>query len=343
MKLRPEQLDDRLAAQAPAIFLVSGNEPLLVDECLESIRAHAQAVGATERQVHFVERGFDWAGLAGNQANLSLFSAGRLLELRLSTASPGDAGSRQLQAWAAEPPTGDLIVVVTPAIDGRTARSRWVMALERAGAWIDCRPPAGRHVAPWLRRRLTAAGLRCEPEALDILAARVEGNLLAAKQEIDRLRLTSDGEPITAEQMHAVVADGARFDVFQLADAAVAGHAERALRVLWVLEREGVAPVLVLWALAREILVLTDVHARMQGGTGVAQACRAAGVWQSRTELVARAVRQRGAQDFRALLAMAAHADKLVKGAGSQRAWPALTELTLALCGAAAIAGELAA
>ncbi len=343
MKLRLEQLDDRLSALSPAICLVSGSEPLLVDECLEAIRNHARASGATERQVHFIERGFDWAGLAGSQANLSLFSAGRLLELRLSTASPGEAGSRQLQAWAADPPAGDVIVVVTPALDGRTARSRWVTALEQAGVWIDCRPPAGRELVPWLRRRLSAAGLRCEPQALEILAARVEGNLLAAQQEIDRLRLTSDRELITAEQMHAAVADGARFDVFQLADAALAGHAERALRVLWVLEREGVAPVLVLWALAREVMVLSDVHARMQGGTGAAQACRAAGVWQSRTELVARAVRRREVQDVQALLAMAARADKLVKGAGSQRAWPALLELTLALCGSSGLAGELAA
>ena len=343
MKLRLEQLDERLSALSPAICLVSGSEPLLVDECLEAIRNHACASGATERQVHFIERGFDWAGLAGSQANLSLFAAGRLLELRLSTASPGEAGSRQLQAWAADPPAGDVIVVVTPALDGRTARSRWVTALEQAGVWIDCRPPAGRELVPWLRRRLGAAGLRCEPQALELLAARVEGNLLAAKQEIDRLRLSSDRELITAEQMHAAVADGARFDVFQLADAALAGHAGRALRVLWVLEREGVAPVLVLWALAREVMVLSDVHARMQGGTGAAQACRAAGVWQSRTELVARAVRRREVQDVQALLAMAARADKLVKGAGSQRAWPALTELTLALCGTGGLVGELAA
>jgi DNA polymerase-3 subunit delta len=342
MKLKPEQLREQLQAGQAAtppkalapVYLVTGDEPLLVNEVLDALRAAAIRCGCEERESHVVERGFSWESVAASLGNLSLFSAGKLIEVRLPKPAPGDEGSRQIRQLASRPADGNTVVIVTPALSRKIAESAWATALASAGVWVETRVPALTDLPRWIAQRFRTAGLHCDAEGLQILAARVEGNLLAAQQEIDKLALLhKPGTSLTAIEIRVAVADGARFDVFQLGDAALSGDLERAVRVLEGLREEGTAAPLVLWSLVREVLVLVDAGVRASRGKSPLQAVQGAGVWKSRTELYLQAMRHHKPGTLRRLLRMAGRADQIVKGAHPGEAWNALLELTLALAG----------
>jgi DNA polymerase-3 subunit delta len=340
VKLSLRQLRSHLDSGIAPLYLVSGDEPLLVDEVLDGVRAAARRGGCDERAVHIAERGFDWQDFQASLQNLSLFASRQLIELRLPTGKPGDAGARQLAALAAAPLQDKVVVVITPALNTAAQKTKWARSLIDSAVWIPLRAPGRDEWPAWLSRRLANAKLSCDPEALELLAARVEGNLLAAKQEVDKLVLLAEGGRVTVDTVRAAVADGARYDVFQLADAALAGESARAVRILQHLERDGTAPTLVLWSLAREIGVLADVSQRMAVGDPPGRAMGAAGVWRSRESLVAGAVRRQRNGGAGELIRQASVADRIVKGARRGQPWNALLELTLAVAGAGAPAGE---
>jgi DNA polymerase-3 subunit delta len=314
---------------------------LLVDEALALIRDRALTDGG-EREAHVVERSFDWDAFGAGLQNMSLFASRRLVELRLPTGKPGDAGARFLTALSAQPETGNVIVLIMPALDAAVARSKWATVLAEAGIWVELRTPRREQLPGWLRQRLKQADLSVDDEALDMLAARVEGNLLAAKQEIDKLTLLVSNGRVTAGAIRDAVADGARFDIFQLTDAALARETGRAMRILAGLQREGEPAVLVLWSLVREILCLADIVARAQQGRGIDQAINDARLWRSRQESFRRAARGRTRRDVGRLVRSAAYADQIVKGARPGDPWKALTELVLELSGARFILAETA-
>lgn len=351
MKLKPEQFEGQLQAQLAAtpgkalapVYLVSGDEPLLVNEVVDAIRAAAPALGCEERESHVVERGFSWEAVGASLSNLSLFASGKLVEIRLSSPTPGEDGSRHIRQFASRPPDGNAVVIITPALTRKIADSAWVSALATAGVWVETRAPALADLPRWIARRFRTAGLDCEAEGLELLAARVEGNLLAAQQEIDKLALLhAPRTKLTVEQVRAAVADGARFDVFQLGDAALAGDAERAVRVLAGLREEGTAAPLVLWSLVRESLVLVDAGVRASRDSSRLRAVQGAGVWQTRSDLYLRALGNHKPGTLRRLLRMTGLAEQVVKGARPGDPWNALTELTLALAGRPLREAELA-
>lgn len=331
MKLPGDKLAGQLGRQLAPLYVLAGNEPLLVDEALDLVREHAARGDCAERESHVAERNFDWDAFGAGLQNLSLFASRRLVELRLPTGKPGEAGARFLTALAGRPDTGNVIVLLLPALDSATSRSKWATALAEAATWVDLRPPQREQLPAWLRQRLQRAGLAAGDDALDMLASRVEGNLLAAKQEIDKLALLAVDGQVTVQAIRDSVADGARYDVFQLADAALGGDSQRALRVLNGLQREGESEVLVLWSLAREIVSLADVLARVGQGRGIDQAMTEAGLWRTRQEAFRRAARGRNAADAARLLRGAARAEQVVKGARPGDPWKALTELTFDL------------
>ncbi|MEQ1802237.1 MAG: DNA polymerase III subunit delta [Gammaproteobacteria bacterium] len=355
MKLRPDQLLQQMKehlrgpragappksgtpantpAKLAAIYLVSGDEPLLVNEVVDAIRAGAVASGCDERESHVVERSFSWESVTASLRNLSLFSSGKLVEIRLPTAAPGNEGSEALRELARREPDGNTVVIITPALTRKVAESAWATALAGAGTWVETRPPALAELPQWMAQRFRAAGLTCDSEGLDLLAGRVEGNLLAAQQEIDKLALLHPpGTALDVNTIRAAVADGARFDVFQLADAALAGDAARAVRVLGGLREEGTAAALVLWSLVRESLVLVDAGVRASRERSDTRGVQGAGVWQSRVDLYVRALRNHKPGTLRRLLRMTGRADQIVKGARPGEPWNALLELTLALAG----------
>ncbi len=351
MKLRAEQFQQQLTASAgprtanalASLYLFSGDEPLLVNECLDALRTAARASGLDERDSHVVDRRFDWNGLSAALNSPSLFSPGKLFEIQLPTAAPGDEGSRRIRDLAARTCDGNVVVLLTPALNRKVAGSAWVKAVTERGIWVETRPPALAELPRWITARLATAGLRCDPDGAQCLADCTEGNLLAAQQEIDKLALLhARGTHLRTADIQAAVANGARFDVFQLSDAALAGDAERAVRVLAGLREEGIAAPLVLWTLVREALVLVDAGIRVRQGAPAGRALEAAGVWSSRADLYHRALRLHKAVALRRLLRMTGHADQIVKGARPGEPWNALLELTLALASRPLAPAELA-
>jgi DNA polymerase-3 subunit delta len=341
VKLRVDQLHNRSGGTPANVYLIAGDEPLLQDEALAWVRATVRAAGITERESLAAAKGFDWDAAVAGLANLSLFSAGKLLELRLPGTAPGEDGARVIAAALAAP-AGNVLAVVTPALDKRARESRWVTAIAADGVWIDATPPPAEALPGWLSGRLKRAGLGIDAAGLELLVACVEGNLLAARQEIDKLALLHPaGTQLSFGDVQAAVADGARFDVFQLADAAVAGDVARSVRILAGLREEGIAPPLVLWSLVREILTLLNVAGRAGRGTALADAVTAAGVWRSRAGLVTGALRRQPAGALTRLVGMARRADQVVKGARRGDPWLALHELTLQLAGAESPVAEL--
>jgi DNA polymerase-3 subunit delta len=333
VKLNSQQLIPHLSSGVLPVYLVSGDEPLLVNETLDLIRSHASQQEFLERDLHVVERSFDWDALRGGLQNFSLFATRRIVEIRLPTGKPGKEGARVLTEFAGDPIKDTVIIVVTPKLDSRSANAKWVNALAKGGAWIILQSPNQAAMPRWISVRLKQAGLTADSEALELLAERVEGNLLAAKQEIDKLVLLAVESRVSVETVRASVADGARFDVFQLTDAALAGDRPRAARVLVGLEREGIAAPLVAWSLAREISVVADVVYRMHGGVSADKAMHEAGVWRSKQRLVGTAVRARNTRSVRSLVEQACETDRIVKGARRGQPWNALMDLTMALAG----------
>ena len=340
VKLNSQQLQKHLSAGVAPVYMVSGDEPLLVDEALDSIRKAAHEQGYEDREAHVAERGFDWSGFQGGLQNLSLFATRRLVELRLPTGKPGDQGARFVASLFDKPVSDTVVIFITPALDKKTAQSKWASRLAKDGVSLTLRSPNQASMPGWLQRRLKRAGLTLDAESLELFTARVEGNLLAAKQEIDKLAILSTDGRVTFETMRASVADGARFDVFHLTDAALAGERKRAARILQVLEREGVPTALVMWSLAREVTVLADVVYRLDSGQSPAKAMSAASVWDSRQNLIGRAARSRDLASTGKLVSAAARTDRIVKGARKGRPWNALLELTLALAGTQELSAE---
>lgn len=324
MTLSPAQLEAGLARRLAPAYLIAGDEPLLVQECADAIRRKAREQGFAEREVHAVERGFDWAAFAGDLSSLSLFASRRLIELRLKTPASAADGADVFARFAADPPEDIVLLVIAPKLDKRAQGAAWAKALSQAGEFIEVRPIEPPALPSWIQERLRRAGLRADAEAVRLLAERVEGNLLAAHQEIEKLRLLHGAGEVDAEAVRAAVADSARYDIFKLADAAVAGDTGRALRILAGLRAEGLAIPQILWPLARELRGLARVRWLMDEGLPAPAAMQRAGVWRNRAGLVGRALARHDGPALRGLARRLALVDRLSKGALPGNAAPVL-------------------
>ena len=332
MRLKPEQVTDHLAKGLKPVYVVAGDEPLLVAETADAIRAAARQAGYGERLVFNVEPGFDWSGLREASQSLSLFAERRLIELRLPTGKPGDAGGKALSEYAAQAPEDNLLLVTLGRMDSAIKRSRWLGALEQAGVLVQVWPVDVNRLPAWVRNRMRQRGLEPTAEAVQLLVERVEGNLLAAAQEIDKLALNGAG-PGDAEAVLEVVADSARFDVFDLAEAALDGDSRRVARILDELRATGTEPTLVLWALAREARTLTalgEARARRQPPQAVYRQYK---VWEKRIPLYQKALPRYKPGQWRRLLSAAAGTDRTIKGLRPGNAWDELLKLGLAMSG----------
>lgn len=335
MKIQPSGLKRQLSSGLAPVYLVAGDEPLLVADALDQIRAAARRAGFETRDVHVVERGFDWNAVLAGADNLSLFAARRILELRMPSPRPGDAGAKALRSLAAgKDPDRLLIVAIDARLDSSAASSQWVKALEGAGVLVDARPIERGELPRWIRSRGGRYAIELTPDAAELLADRVEGHLLAADQELMKLSLVAgkaDVGPIGEADVQAAVADSARFDVFRLTDAVLAGDAPRAVRVLHGLRAEGVQPVLVCWALARELGVLSTLklaEMRRERLDGVYGRLR---IWPKRRALLEGALKRYEWKHLTGLLGRAVEVDAIVKGAPGMPPWDALTQLVLAM------------
>jgi DNA polymerase-3 subunit delta len=332
LKLPLRQLPRSLETSLARVYLVAGDEPLLVDEALEQIRAKARDSGFDSREVHVTDRSFRWAELEGEADNLSLFATRKIVELRMATPRPGDVGSRTIASLAErEDPDTLLLIGVSEKLDSAAQRAAWVKAVEQHGVLVEIWPIDRAELPQWIRQRAAAAKLKLTSGAAQLLAERVEGNLLAADQEIKRLALIAAGREIDDAEVLESVANNSRFDVFALGDAVVAGDAARSFKILAGLRAEGVAPVLISWALARDVLLLARLERALRHGDSIDAALAKSGVWRRRQPLLKQAMRRFRSAELRELVAQAARLDATVKGAAEGEPWTALTDLVLAM------------
>jgi DNA polymerase-3 subunit delta len=332
MELKPERFERQLAGEAlRPVYLVAGSEPLLVQELADAVRAKAKAEGYGEREVFEAGRDFDWNELTMGLAALSLFSPRRLFDLRLPTGRPDKQGSEAIQAYCADPPP-DTVLLVTAQDWSSKHPGKWSEAVARAGVFVPVWPVRPNELPDWLEARLRARGFSADSAALQLLAERVEGNLLAAAQEVDKLVLLCDDKRITLEVMERRVSDSARYDVFKLVEAALAGKVERTRRMLASLRAEGEQVPGLLPILAMELLKL----AALARAGNLAQAMREARVWESKQALYRRALERHEPARFEAFVAEAGRIDLMSKGRLGGDAWLALERLLTALASAKA-------
>jgi DNA polymerase-3 subunit delta len=332
MRLVPETLSRALAAGLAPAWLVAGDEPLLVGEAADAIRARARADGFTERELLFVEPRFDWQRLLTEFRSRSLFAERRILEVRLPQAKPGLDGSRALVAALEALSPDVLLLVITGRIEWADRSSAWVKAFEAHGACVDAEQLAPEQLPGWVEARMRRYGLEPGPEAAQLLADRCEGNLVAAHQEIERLRLARGAGPVSAEAVAEAVADSARFHVFQLGETLLAGDAPRALRILDGLAAEGEEPTLVLWCVAEELRSILQWSSQPDGA-----ARRLFRGGRRRKELLRTAAQRVPRTRAAELLSSAARIDTLIKGSRKDEAWSALARVAAELCIAARI------
>ncbi|MCH9692294.1 MAG: DNA polymerase III subunit delta [Gammaproteobacteria bacterium] len=325
----PRQLTQNLQRRLAPIYVVAGDEPLLVQECCDSIRAAAKQQGYSERQLLHGERNFDWEHLTAAASNLSLFANKKLIELRLPGGKPGDKGSKALQKFVAIENSDNLLLLVLPKLERAQLNSKWVTTLEQRGVLIQVWPVDPAEMPRWIQQRLESAGLNAQPEAIQILAERVEGNLLAARQEIEKLKLLSDSTLISAETMQQLVFNVARYDVFNLVDKALVGNAVAAVKTLRSLRNEGVEAPVVLWALAREIRNLLEIQPQLDNGQSIARLVPI----QKRQPLIQAACARLQQRQLESLLLRARRVDSAIKGNKASDPWAGLLELTINLAG----------
>jgi len=345
MQLRSEGLAAHLSKGLARIYTVHGDEPLLAQEAADQIRAAARAQGFGERQIFTVSGAyFDWAPVLAAAQAMSLFAERQFIEIRIPSGKPGKDGSEALQRYAEAAPDDVLTLVTLPRLDKTQLGSAWFTALDGHGMSLRVEPVERRALPAWLAQRLKAQG-QSVPEgedgqkALAFFADRVEGNLLAAHQELQKLALLHPKGELTLEQIEAAVLDVARFDVFKLSEAVLSGAVPRLLRMLDGLEAEGEAAVLVHWTLAEDARALARVRAALDAGKPLPLALREARVWGAKERLVERIAPRLDAARAGALVQAAQVCDGLVKGLRHPDwpadPWAALRRLALMLAEAA--------
>ena len=327
MILAADRLEAQLAGGLSPIYLVTGDDPLLAGEAVDAVRARARADGYTDRTVFDVDRYFDWAEVAAAANAMSLFAERQLLEVRLPSGKPGDAGGKALRAYAANPSPDAVLLIAAGKIEKRSLSTAWAKAVDAAGVIVQVWPVDRTRLPQWIARRLKAVGLIAGPEVARLISDRVEGNLLAADQEVKKLALLLEPGRIDEDDVLKAVADSARYDVFQLIDAATDGDIGRAQRILDGLEAEGAALTLILWALVRELRSLNTMAWECARGGSLDRVMQSARIWPRRQSLVRKALARHDAAGLDALLREASAVERIVKGAAWGNAWQAMTAL----------------
>jgi len=335
MRLRADQLAASLKRSGLApLYLISGDEPLQIMECVDAIRAFARSHQFEERIVFDAATGFEWNTLLETGASLSLFSAKRLLELRLGKKSPGVEGGRVLMAYAKRPSPDDVLVITAEKIDYRSQQSQWYKAIDAAGITVQVRPIGPDRLPDWISRRVQKRGKRISGEAARLIADRTEGNLLAASQEIERLCLLIDREEIDVDEVLSAVTDNARYDVFALIENALSGDVKRTVHMLQGLREEGTDPMAIYGALMWEFRRLCSIAIQAQNGVPLDRLPGGLRIRdESRRKAVANTLRQHGVDELFALLRDAVRIERMIKSADRAIVWDAFQSLLLELAG----------
>jgi len=328
--IKPEQLASSLERALAPVYLIAGEEPLLLQECCDQVRAAAREQGFVERELLRVEKGFDWS-LLQQAAAPSLFASRKIIDLRIPTGKPGREGASALCDWAAAPDTDIVLLVSCENWDASSRKSKWARSLERAGQRVDIWPIKPQQLKPWLKQRMMAQGMQPSEDAVAVLADRLEGNLLAAQQEIDRLALLKGEGSIDVDDVMQAVAVSSRFDAFTLAEHMLSGDLQAALRAAAGLKRMDTPLPLLLGALLRELRVTEACRLAARSGGQEAAVFRRFNVWPQRQTSIRAAARRLNNRELFGAFRMLALIDRQSKGRAGGDPWESLDQLLLQL------------
>ena len=331
MNLNLTQLANHLQQGLKPVYLVSGDEPLLIQECCDMIRSTSKEQGFIEREVFDIDSRFKWDNVLNSLSSMSLFADRKLLELRFSSSKIGDEGSKGVQAIMDNLNPDTLILVSMPKIDKTTQKSKWFKAIDNIGISVQVWPVERNNLPRWIQGRLQERGLNASPDALQCLTDNVEGNLLAAQQEIEKLELlVGDKRTIDLETMTKLVSNSSRYTIFNLTDRCLAGDTDTALRTFNGLRAEGTEAPVMLWSLTRELRVLHRIQSAIAQGTSPFNAMQSERIFQNRQNLIQNALNRLPLRKIEKMLVKARLIDQSIKGQANESPWLLLEQLTLA-------------
>ncbi len=328
MRLKPEQLSAALQKGLMPVYFITGDEPLQLGEMADAVRKSARKAGFENREILSADTGFEWNQLAVSASSLSIFTDKKIIDLRLPSATPGAEGAKALIAYCDRLPEDTLLLITAGKVAGSALKTRWLEALEKKGVVIQVWPLEGQELIRWLQQRMQQRGLHAETDGLRILASRIEGNLLAAAQEIEKLYVLYGTGNLSNQQILDAVADNSRYDVFKLMDSVLSANVTRIFKILSGLRAEGIAAPVVLWAATREARALIKIKQAISEGHNREWVFKNNQIRDKRKQLVVNALNRLSVSDLNSILVLSAKADRQIKGQQQGDAW----ETLLAVC-----------
>jgi len=333
MKSSPQTIKNQMAKQMSSVYLVSGDEPLQLMETCDDIRVVARNKGFAEREIFHIDKKFDWSDLFASTCTMSLFSHLRMIELRIGNGKLGDKGGKALVELLSNLPQDTIILIISEKLDAATQRTKWFKCVESVGVNVQIWPIEPNRLPAWIQLRMQIKGLKPTREAIQILAERGEGNLLSIAQDIEKLILMGCQTQVTAEDVLQSVSENARFDIYGFVDTCLQGDVKRVVRMLEGLKGEGVEPILVLWALSREIRSLLQMAKQLTSSSSIDHVISSNRVWAKRKMLVSTGLRRHNVKQWEQLLVQAGQIDLTIKGLGAGKVWDQLLQLCLEIAG----------
>lgn len=335
MNVYPDKLAHTLERKLMPVYLFSGDEPLQLMEAADQVRAACRGAGFSESERHHVDnaRSFDWQGLAMSGNSMSLFGDKKVINLHIPSGKPGTEGASVLKKWCESPPSDTVLLIISGKPEGRFQTSAWFKAIDKVGATMQVWPLSPQKLRGWIQQRLLACELQADASAVDLLVDRVEGNLLAAKQEIEKLAILHRGQSVTASDVVASVTDSSRYTILDLIEASLESDTARSLKVLDGLKAAGDSPVLVCWHLSSEVRKIINVLSRMDAGENPSQAMFKSGVWKNRQPLVGQVLRSRPRLFWLRAASDCSYLDRLSKGMAAGDLWTEIGAFVTRLSG----------
>lgn len=335
MQVRVEQLPDEIKRKGlSSIYLISGDEPLQVNEAADFIRRKARQQGVEERVVLDVAAGFDWNRLIEENASMSLFASTRLIDLRMGSSKPGRDGGKVLAEYAEQLAGDNILLITSDRLDKQVQNSKWYKSLDKAGVTMNVWPIDANKLPGWINQRTQKYNKRITPDAAQLIADRVEGNLLAASQEVAKLCLLVDNDEINTADVMAAVTDSTRFDVFDLLECAYANKTERLMRMLNGLKSEGLEPMAIYGALMWDYRRLCSMGFQFSNGLPLEKLFADYRIWDTRRKQAIKSILNRhDVKKLYGLLRQANYLDRTIKSSEKHTAWDAILALLLAFAG----------
>jgi len=333
MKIYANQLIGQLKKKLAPIYLISGDEPLLIEEACDQIRNAGIQNQFTERESWQADTNFNWAQLSDALKNLSLFSEKTLLEVRCNLNKLPTLAKQILTEYAENTAPDKILLLISEKLTPGTQNTKWFKSIEKHTLFIQVWPIKPQQLPTWIQGRLRQKKLTAEPNAINFIAEQVEGNLLAANQEIEKLQLLYGSKHLSLDDVMATIGDHARYDIYTLVDSALSGNGKQVLRILEELQGSGTEPTLILWALTREIRTLIDLAQKVAIEKNIEKVLQNQKVWETRKPLVRTALRQHKTASLSKLLQQASQIDQTIKGVRTGNVWNDFTDLCLQLSG----------